>query len=376
MKFIITIISCSNLIVGDLLTGLADPYVICTIFSKEKEITKRKMIGQFKTEIIYSSLDPIYTNQQLIIDNLKNENEINNYILNIEVYDYDYMKYDDFLGSVEIPLSEFNLKLFEPQLIKKTLQQVEHGDITLDLQITEDSNLFGISLEEIMNRKREQLHKYPLPKLLVDMFKYLHHEEILIEEGIFRIPGNAKMILQLKKCYDNCQDREIPNFILEHEKRLLEQLDNNQNGKKYQHDQQMVRTVASMLKEFIRQLPTPLIDHFDDFVKVVDNQNDTNYILNLIQKLPKLHQQLLFWLLELLFEVAKRSDSNKMTTSNLANVVGINVCWKKEDTANPQPLEKVRTDAVKVMASFDILIQKFNVLRPYFEKHFTSYLKL
>ena len=59
------------------------------------EFKNRKIIAQKKTEVMYSTLDPVYSNEQLVVENIKNESILKDWLITLEVYDYDYMKYDD-----------------------------------------------------------------------------------------------------------------------------------------------------------------------------------------------------------------------------------------------------------------------------------------
>lgn len=59
------------------------------------EFKNRKIIAQKKTEIVYNNLNPIFSNEFLIVNNIRDASLIKNWLLTLEVYDYDYVKYDD-----------------------------------------------------------------------------------------------------------------------------------------------------------------------------------------------------------------------------------------------------------------------------------------
>lgn len=135
----------------------------------------------------------------------------------------------------------------------------------------------------------------------------------------------------------------------------------------------MVKITASLLKDFIRSLPTPLLTYqlYDEFV---DLKNDDKTILELIQKLPPLHQHLLYWLLALISMIESKSQLNKMSASSLASVIAINLLRKKDENKSANSLESLRMETDRVIKCVELLINKYQtVLKPYFEKTFSFF---
>nr|CAG4709184.1 unnamed protein product [Naegleria fowleri] len=332
------------------------------------EFKNRKIIAQKKTEIVYNNLNPIFSNEFLIVNNIRDASLIKNWLLTLEVYDYDYVKYDDYLGSVEISLDQ--VQVLEPKILTIPLEGVPHGEITIDINLGEESQIFGVDIEKVMSRHREKLHGKGLPKAVHDMFVFLSDDLSIVEEGVFRIPGKVDSVSALKKLYDKCEDREIRNFILEQEKIMLQDIEHKQRSSG------MVKIVASLLKDYLRSLPVPLLTYalYDEFVNLSGDSDQI--ILKTVQKLPPLNQHLLYWLLALIDMIIAKTQQNKMTASSLASVISLNVLKRKEDKANQSAinLESVRLETDRVIRSLEILINKYKtVLCPYFSKTFTFF---
>lgn len=269
---------------------------------------------------------------------------------------------------MEIPIEKYQLQPLQPMIITVPLEGVPHGEITFDLNLCEESQVFGVELEKVMSRHREKLHGHGLPKVVVDMFNFLSEDLSVTDEGIFRIPGKSDLIVSLKKLYDKCEDRVVRNFILEQEKALIQ---DNESGRA----PGMVKVVASLLKEYIRTLPNPLLTYalYDDFVSLATEKKTDEGLLSLVMKLPPLHQHLLYWLLALMTLIASKHEKNKMTAVNLASVVGINILKKKDDKKQAASLESARSEADRIIRCFECLINNYSVLLPHFEKNFTFY---
>ncbi|NXD37354.1 RHG06 protein, partial [Copsychus sechellarum] len=139
-------------------------------------------------------------------------------------------------------------------------------------------------------------------------------------EGIFRVGSSKKRVQQLREEFDRGQDV----FLDEH---------------------QSVHDVAALLKEFVRDLPEPLIPRelYGAFLSTArmegPAQLETLQLLLLL--LPPCHGDSLLRLLRLLARVAEHAQSsrdprghqipgNKMTASNLATVFGPNILQKEK----------------------------------------------
>ena len=118
--------------------------------------------------------------------------------------------------------------------------------------------------------------------------------------------GRTAMVREVKEQFDS---GERPNFLL---------------------PESMVdlHTVASLLKQYLRDLPEPLIPnmYYEEVMKLVTRDMHTSpdralpRLAQVIAKLPPCSYNLLQYLSKFLFEISTHSDKNKMPAMNLATV--------------------------------------------------------
>jgi hypothetical protein len=135
----------------------------------------------------------------------------------------------------------------------------------------------------------------------------------LDQVGLYRVPGNANDIVELKRQFDS-----DPSHI---------------NMSAGICDD--IHVVAGCLKLYIRELPRPLLGaHLYDNWMACARQtvyNDRLYtIKDLIKSLPAANRAVLHALLKHLALVASHSDKNLMPISNLAMVFAPNICRPAE----------------------------------------------
>ncbi|NXT24854.1 RHG06 protein, partial [Syrrhaptes paradoxus] len=138
--------------------------------------------------------------------------------------------------------------------------------------------------------------------------------------GIFRVGSSRKRVQQLREEFD----RGLDVFLDEH---------------------QSVHDVAALLKEFLRDMPEPLIPRelYAAFLRTasMEGRAQLSALQLLLFLLPPCHSDTLLRLLRFLGEVARHAESsrgpdgqevpgNKMTVSNLATVFGPNVLQKEK----------------------------------------------
>ncbi|XP_048761918.2 rho GTPase-activating protein 44-like isoform X3 [Ostrea edulis] len=132
----------------------------------------------------------------------------------------------------------------------------------------------------------------------------------LDEEGLFRIAGMASKVKKLKNAFDaNVIDME-----------------------EYAQD---LHTVAGSMKQYLRELPEPLLTTqlYPDFIQAAKLQPDQRlqHLWTAIHKLPEQNYNNFRYLIKFLAKLAERSDENKMTPSNIAIVIGPNLLWSEGD---------------------------------------------
>ena len=180
--------------------------------------------------------------------------------------------------------------------------------------------IFGVSLKSIMDNDNE---KNSIPTVCERIFKYLE-ENALHTEGLFRVPGDAQAIVEIRSAFDS------------------------EDGDKIDFDKYTVHDVGGVFKLFFREFPDPLFPYsfFDHLLSIIGeyeskSENSTkgkeykiliDNLCKVISGLPKENQVLLKRLLEFLQKVSLNSKENKMTPQNLAVVFAPNIIRPKEDT--------------------------------------------
>ncbi|KAJ1921886.1 hypothetical protein H4219_000232 [Mycoemilia scoparia] len=157
--------------------------------------------------------------------------------------------------------------------------------------------IFGVSLDDIMKYPEYVDKKYGLPRLMTFLVDLILKLKGMKSEGIFRVPGNRDLVYMLRI--------------------KLEAGDYEADGLTDPH------VVASLLKEWLRELSEPLVpsDLYDECVSHAENYK---YILGIIRSLPEVHQRTISFLIKL-FQLLIRPENQsetKMTASNLALVFG------------------------------------------------------
>ncbi|KAM6970107.1 rho GTPase-activating protein 24 [Aplochiton taeniatus] len=173
------------------------------------------------------------------------------------------------------------------------------------------TGVFGQRLEEtVLYERRYGQHQAPL---VVEQCVDFIREQGLHEVGLFRQPGQATLVKELQQAFDA---GEKPSF------------DSSTD----------VHTVASLLKLYLRELPEPLVpfSRYHDFLlcgkKLSCNRTQGLVELrSLLHDLPVANFNLLHYICRFLSEVQSCSNSNKMSTQNLATVFGPNILRPKAE---------------------------------------------
>lgn len=175
-------------------------------------------------------------------------------------------------------------------------------------------------------------------------------------EGIFRVPASNLRIQslteELRKLYFTCPNGKcevLRSFLFE----LLNQF--------------TIYDVIAVFKQFIRELPEPLLDTYlqEIFLVVPSIQNFSHkiQILNLlILLLNSTNRSVLKAILNLLKEVSRNSEQNKMNLSNIALIIAPNL-FINPITNEKQSKQIARTknscEVTKLIIHYDQIL--FNV---------------
>eukprot|EP01080_Neovahlkampfia_damariscottae_P010436 gene10436-2958_t len=217
----------------------------------------------------------------------------------------------------------------------KSPRNTSSSDLSKQISPTLDKKLekkvFGIDLNDYMEREVNQNQTIPyFIKCIMDFLE----EKALNVEGIFRKVGTAETIQQYKSSLDSGDEFKIEeNCYLYHE-------------------------LACLLKLYLRELPSPLLcfKNYDPIISLFETTKEKTIeeLTEICKNLPKNNRNLLYELLFFLNKVSKKSDLNKMNSSNIAIVFGMNIIKPRKD----DPLKMIE-DCKKINYATEILMENF-----------------
>lgn len=163
--------------------------------------------------------------------------------------------------------------------------------------------VFGAPLAEAVRYNSPRDVRVPLPAVVYRCIQYLEARGAINEEGIFRLSGSNVVIKALKERFDNEGDINLV------------------EDEQY-HD---IHAVASMLKAYLRELPTSILtrDLHLAFVGVTEMNSQPEKIAalhDLVARLPLANLTLLRYLIAFLIKIIDHADRNKMTVRNVGIV--------------------------------------------------------
>ncbi|KAL4640443.1 protein FAM13A-like [Arapaima gigas] len=164
---------------------------------------------------------------------------------------------------------------------------------------TRGHRLFGVPLLEL---KDLGLAADGVPLVVSSMVEFLR-EHALQQEGLFRINGNVRSVEALRQRFETGEEVD-----------LVKEGD--------------VCVVASLLKQFLRELPEGLVTSSLQvalFRWFQEEEQSSQGLRDLLCGLPDAHYNLLQYLCHFLTQVAEQHQHNRMTALNLATVFGPNV---------------------------------------------------
>ncbi|XP_057604482.1 rho GTPase-activating protein 20 isoform X2 [Hippopotamus amphibius kiboko] len=181
--------------------------------------------------------------------------------------------------------------------------------------------LFGVSLPNICENDN-------LPKAVLDMLFFLNQKGPLTK-GIFRQSANVKSCRELKEKLNS--------------------------GAEVQLDCESIFVIASVLKDFLRNIPGSIFssDLYDHWVCIMDQGNDEekiNAVQRLLDQLPRANVILLRYLFGVLHNIEQHSPSNQMTAFNLAVCIAPSILWPP--TSSSPELENEFTKKVSLLIQF------------------------
>lgn len=195
----------------------------------------------------------------------------------------------------------------------------------LNLKTSNLNTTFGIPIEVICNREQSQV-----PRILSLIFAYIEEEGIK-DVGVYRISSSISELANVKTTIDKAGYLDF-------------------EGRGYD-----VHTLTSVVKSFFRELPDALLT---DMVieqllslKQTENDDEKSY-REILMMLPAVNYYTLKLLVSHLRKILQHSETNKMTPSNLATVIG---------------------PALTEASLLELLINNFGFMNSIMEKLITNY---
>ncbi|XP_066214730.1 rho GTPase-activating protein 8 isoform X2 [Saccopteryx leptura] len=167
---------------------------------------------------------------------------------------------------------------------------------------------FGVSLQYLKDKNQGEL----IPPVMRSTVTYLR-EKGLRTEGLFRRSASVQTVREIQRLYN--QGKPV-NF----------------------DDYRDVHIPAVILKTFLRELPQPLLTFkaYEQILGItsVESSLRVTRCRQILQSLPEHNYAILSYLMGFLHEVSRESIFNKMTSSNLACVFGLNLIWPSQGASS------------------------------------------
>ncbi|KAI6652106.1 Rho GTPase-activating protein 40 [Oopsacas minuta] len=170
--------------------------------------------------------------------------------------------------------------------------------------------VFGVSIDQMLvhDLKRRPHYKGNVPLFLEEICECIE-DRGLSEEGILRIPGNVARV-----------------------KKIVEGIECSFNNGRFSWNGISTKDLSSILKQFLRDMPSPLVTHeFLETFLVINNVPDPleklkalNY---LILTLPLTHSACLKRILQFTNKVINHCELNKMNMTNCSLVIAPNLFY-------------------------------------------------
>eukprot|EP00029_Vermamoeba_vermiformis_P008412 TRINITY_DN3934_c0_g1_i1.p1 TRINITY_DN3934_c0_g1~~TRINITY_DN3934_c0_g1_i1.p1 ORF type:complete len:1080 (-),score=157.73 TRINITY_DN3934_c0_g1_i1:82-3132(-) len=190
------------------------------------------------------------------------------------------------------------------------------------------NRMFGASLDSVIFKR----YKQTIPPLITKTIGYMDAQGLDVE-GIFRLSGSSGDIEKWRDLFDQGEEVDLSSCRDPH-------------------------TVASLLKQYLRELPEPILtfDMYDSYIAAVrDNpaEHRLPILLQLTSNLPEQYFTILKYLLSFLHRVNLMASINKMSLANLATCFGQNLL-RPRDTSNPATIVE---DSIHINQATQMLIE-------------------
>ncbi|XP_070267373.1 rho GTPase-activating protein 8 isoform X2 [Myotis yumanensis] len=167
---------------------------------------------------------------------------------------------------------------------------------------------FGVSLQYLKDKNQGEL----IPPVLRFTVTYLR-EKGLRTEGLFRRSASVQTIREIQRLYNQGKPVNFDDYGDAH-------------------------IPAAVLKTFLRELPQPLLTSkaYEQVLGItsVESSLRVTRCRQILRGLPDHNYAVLSYLMGFLHEVSRESIFNKMTSSNLACVFGLNLIWPSQGASS------------------------------------------
>lgn len=165
--------------------------------------------------------------------------------------------------------------------------------------------IYGCPLEDHL-RVQERDIAFVIEECVTFLYK-----EAMDVQGLFRLAGSAAKIRKL---------------IAEFDAGLVDLAEFGSD----------VHIVAGSLKQYLRELPEPLMTFslYNEWIQahgIQDNGARLQQYWSIVEKMPPLYKANLRYLVKFLGKLSENSEVNKMSASNIAIVIAPNIIWSAED---------------------------------------------
>lgn len=205
---------------------------------------------------------------------------------------------------------KFWIKLHFLNEVAELFQYIDKDELSLppsvlihDIQFSKKikPRLFGCSLKEILERKAENGRR--VPRIYDSLMKHIEDNGLDVQ-GIFRLSGKSDEITVLKTLIDNDDNIDYSNCD--------------------------IYSIANILKLLFREMDPPLLTYekyqkFLDATLLEDSKESIKQFQQIILSLPSSHYDTTRQLFSLFYKIHCKSDVNKMSSENIAIVMGVNL---------------------------------------------------
>ncbi|XP_054168078.1 protein FAM13A-like [Oppia nitens] len=211
--------------------------------------------------------------------------------------------------SLDVCVSESRIDRMRKLLSSPLLRRKPNYHKTITQSSQCESKVFGVSLDVLSHSNTSE--EPFIPFVVTRLCHFIEDSGGFLQEGLFRISGNAKMIDKLKHSFDNTGDANL-------------------------ESEGDIASASALLKQFLRELPQPLIPDTSQFLEAIKNyETDERKCIHnlraLVSRLADENYYTLKYLSAFLNRIALQKE-NRMTSANLGIVFAPNMFKVNVDT--------------------------------------------